>query len=379
MTLRVGLDAREAFRQDPRGIGLYCRHLIREYGELGGDFRFLAYHERPAPPDLPPLPASVTPCQTTIRGGRLNLWERLRMPWQMGRDRLHVYHGTYNTLPPRILGARRVPMVVSIHDVIVTWFDDSLDDPYVKYCRAVTPRVVRDATRILTVSEWSKRDLCERYKVPAERVDIFWNGVHPVFLTDPPAAWGPQARARFAGGRPYLFALGSPLPRKNTAGLVRALGVLARQQRLDHALVVTGLPGAAADALRQLAQAEGVAEHVLVHGYVTREELVGLYLGAALTVYPSHAEGWGIPVVESLALGTPVATSNTTAMPEAGGEFAEYFDPKEPEDMAAAIARALAGRDAFALRREAAKARSRRFTWRAAAEKTLAIYREVAG
>jgi glycosyltransferase involved in cell wall biosynthesis len=379
MTLLVGLDAREAFRQDPRGIGLYCRHLIREYGQIGGDFRILAYHERPTPSDLPPLPPCTTARQATMRGGRFHLWERLRMPWQIGTDRLDVYHGTYNTLPPRLLGARRVPMVVSIHDVIVTWWDEDLHDPYVRYCRAVTPRVVRDARKILTVSEWSKRDLCERYRVPAGKVDIFWNGVHPLFLTDPPEPWGPAARAKFADGRPYLFAIGSHQRRKNTGGLVRALGILRRQGRLDHLLVVTGLPGAAAEALRTLARDEGVGEHVRVHGYVTREELVGLYLGAALTVYPSHAEGWGIPVVESLAVGTPVVTSSTTAMPEAGGEFAEYFDPAQPEDIAAAIERALRGIPAFLRKRDAAKARARRFTWRAAAEKTLAVYREVAG
>jgi glycosyltransferase involved in cell wall biosynthesis len=377
MALLVGFDAREAFRENPRGIGLYCRHLLREFGELAPEARFLAYHERPTPRDLPTLGPNIEPRLCTMRGDRWHAWERLRMPWQIARDRVDLYHGTYNTLPPRWPLLRSPPLVVSLHDVIVTWWPDDERDSYVRYCRAVTARVVRQATRILTVSEWSRRDIAERYRVPVEKIDIFWNGVHPEFLRDPPPEWQDRAKRRFAGQRPYLFAIGSPLRRKNTAGLLAAIGILVRQGDFEHDLVITGLLGAGLVTLRDIAHRHGIAERVQFHGYVDREELIGLYRGADLTVYPSHAEGWGIPVVESLACGTPVATSNTTAMPEAGGEFAHYFDPAQPEDMAAVIAKALREREAFAAKRPAAQQRARGFTWRRAAAKTLAVYREV--
>lgn len=375
----VGLDAREAFRENPRGIGLYARHLMREFGQLDGAPRVLAYHERPVPPDLPPLAANIEPRLVPMRGHRWNLWENLRMPWQIRRDGVDVYHGTYNTVPPRGPRWRRVPLVVSVHDVIVCWWQHDDHGTYGEHLRSVMPRVVRQADHILTVSEWSKRDLCERYAVPEDKVTIFHNGVHPLFFEDPPAEWGPDARQKFADGRPYLFSIGSPLRRKNTDGLLRALGVLKGSGRLHHLTVITGLVGADFDLLRGVAAAAGVLDDVRLHGYVTREELVGLYAGAVLTVYPSHAEGWGIPVVESLAVGTPVATSNATAIPEAGGDDALYFDPADLDSMADTIAHAIDAAPAFAARRAAAQRRARSFTWRRAAATTLEVYRQVLG
>lgn len=376
--LTVGMDAREAFRFQPRGIGLYARHLMREFGELCPRARFLLYHEREQPADLPPVPANMTPVRAEMRGGRLHLWERVLMPWRLHRDRVDVYHGTYNTLPPRLPGLRCPPMVVSMHDLIVTWFDDSLDDPYVRYCRKVTARVARDAACILTVSEWSKRDIVARTGADAAKVRVFHNGIHPDFLRGADPGAGDRARERFASGRPYLFAIGAPLPRKNTAGMLRALGILHARRRLDLLVLISGLAEAHQRSFGEVAAEAGIADRVRFLPYVERADLVALYAGAELCVYPSKVEGWGIPVIEALSQGTPVVTSASSGMAEAGGDDATFFDPDSLDDMADGIARALDGRAAFAARRDGAIARARGFTWRRAAEVTLQAYRDVA-
>jgi glycosyltransferase involved in cell wall biosynthesis len=134
-----------------------------------------------------------------------------------------------------------------------------------------------------------------------------------------------------------------------------------------------------ADRFGAIAAQAGVAEHVRFLPYQTADDLVALYAGATLTVYPSRIEGWGLPVTESLALGTPVLTSNTSSMPEAGGSFAHYFDPDDVESMAhelvAAIERYV---PTFAERRDAAMAHARSWTWRDAAMAALQTYRDVA-
>jgi glycosyltransferase involved in cell wall biosynthesis len=391
-SLVVGFDAREGFRHNPRGIGLYARHMMREFGELCPDVRFRLYHERPVPADMPPIPANMMPVQASIPGGRFHSWERVLMPWRLRRDRVSLYHGTYNTLPPaaplwaRLLG-KAPPMVVTIHDVIVTWFDDSLDDPYVRYCRQVTKRVVRDAAAILTVSEWSKNDICERFGVAPEKVRIFYNGVHPDFLAGPVEGAGEAMRRRFADGEEYVFAIGSGLDRKNTGGLIDAYGSwrTMRSRRPGASgdvprLLVSGVSEAEQQRLGARAEAAGVGERVRFLPYLTREELIAVYAGASLFCYPSFAEGWGIPVVESLALGTPVAASDRTAIPEAGGSFAKYFDPADPRSIAATLDEAWESRDEFARSgaRDQAAERARGFTWRRAAEVTLETYRNVA-
>jgi len=377
--MRIGVDAREAWRPEPRGIGLYVRHLMREFAALAPDDRFLLYHQLTLPAGAIQIPPNMQAMHTDMPGGRWHGWERLQMPWRLRRDQLDVYHGTYNTLPPRVPLWRGPPMVVSLHDVIVTWWPDDLADPFVRYARAVTPRVVRDAAVILTVSEWSRRDICERFPCDPTKVRLSLNGLHPEVLAGAPPGAGDRAREQFADGRPYLFAIGAGLERKNTGRLLDAWG-LCRAQRPDwpHLLLVSGL-GKATDRFRERAAAAGVLEHVRFLPYLSQSDLIALYAGALLSVYPSLVEGWGIPVCESLALGTPVITSNTSAMPEAGGDHARYFDPNSTEAIADAIQDGVEDYvPAFAAVRDAAVARARTFTWRRTAEGVLQAYRDAA-
>ena len=375
--LHVGLDAREGFRPNPRGIGLYCRHLMREFGAMGPELEVVAYHERPTPPDLPALAANIVPRRCEMRGSRFHLWERVRMPLQMRMDRVDVYHGTYNTLPPRWSRLCAPAMVVSLHDVVVTWWEGDGLDSYSAHVRKVTPRVCREADRILTVSEFSKRDICERFGVPEQKVTIFHNGIPPAFLDNLPTGAAEAARKQYAGGRPYLYCIGSPIRRKNTRGFLDALAILQQRSALHHRVVISGLPGADVESIRAHAEAAGLADVIRFLGYLPHAELAAVCAGADLMVYPSFAEGWGIPVLEAFAVGTPVAASNTTSIPEAGGDFARYFAPDQPEEMAAVIQRCLEDRAGWESKKAAARARARTFTWRAAAEKTLQVYREV--
>jgi glycosyltransferase involved in cell wall biosynthesis len=156
---------------------------------------------------------------------------------------------------------------------------------------------------------------------------------------------------------------------------------LARQRRPDlpHLLVVSGL-GKHIDRFRERAQRAGVLEHVRFLPYLSQEDLIALYAGASLSIYPSLIEGWGIPVCEALALGTPVLTSNTSAMPEAGGEHAHYFDPHQLESMATEIVRAIEDYvPRFPALRDAAIARARTFTWQRTAAGVLQAYADAAG
>jgi len=377
--LRIGLDAREAFRPEPRGIGLYVRHLVREFSTLAAEHEFTLYHQLQLPEGAFPIPANMRARHTDMRGGRFHTWERLQMPWRLRRDGLDVYHGTYNTLPPRWPLWRGPAMVVSLHDLIVTYWPDDLNDPFVAYARKVTPRVVRDAAIVLTVSEWSRRDIVERTGCDPAKVRLSLNGLHPKVLAGAPAGAGEMARAKFAEGRPYLFTIGAPLERKNTGRLLEAFG-LARQRRPDlpHLLVVSGL-GKHIDRFRERAQRAGVLEHVRFLPYLSQDDLIALYAGASLSIYPSLIEGWGIPVCEALALGTPVLTSNTSAMPEAGGDDAHYFDPHQVESMATELVRALEDYvPRFPAMRDAAMARARTFTWQRTAAGVLAAYRDAA-
>ena len=375
--MRIGLDAREAFREQPRGVGHHTRNLIQQLGALAPGDEFVLYHDRPAPPDLPALAPNVRPRRVDPRGGRWHSFERLAMPWRMRRDAVDVYHGTYNTLPPRVPLWRGPPMVVTVHDLIVTWWPDDENDLYVRYARAVTPRVLRDAAHVLTVSEWSKADIVERHGVDPARISVTYNGVHPSFHRERPAGAVEAARTRWADGRPYLFAIGSRLRRKNTARMLEALGVLHARRPLEHLVLVSGLAHTRDD-FQAAADRAGIGDRVRFLPYLSQDDLVAVYAGADLSVYPSMVEGWGIPVIESLVVGTPVSTSATTGMREAGGDDATFFDPADVDSIADGIERALDGLAAWPARRDAAIARAKSYSWQRAAEITLDVYRRVA-
>lgn len=379
--LRIGMDGREPLRAEPRGIGQYGRNILRAMLGECDDVEFVLYHEEALATDPSReefVGPRARPVQVTARGYRWRTWERLAIPWRIRRDGLDAYHGVYNTIPPRLPLLGGPPLIVSIHDVIVTWYDDDLQDPYVQYCRKATPRFLRQASKILTVSEFSRQDIASRYSVDPASIEVIHNGVHDAFLAEVDEQKATDFRTRVTGGKPYIYAIGAHLERKNTGAMIDVLGRLAQDRDFGHDLVITGLPPDQQGPFRARAQAAGVEDRVHLLGYLARHELVSAFVGADLFAYPSKAEGWGVPVVESMAVGTPVATSNTTAIPEAGGEFALYFDPEDLDSMTEVTARALSDRSWFEQRREASMARARGFTWAAAAQKMLRVYREVA-
>lgn len=379
--LCIGMDARETLRDKPRGIGLYGRHLLREFKDLCPEVSFRLYHERNLPGNRTGwdefLSDRCTPVQASLPGHRFHTWERLALPLRLRRDRVQLYHGTYNTIPPRWSLWPGPPLVVSVHDVIVTWFDEELDDPYVRYCRSATPRILRQASCVLTVSEWSRNDIVERYQVDPARIRVTYNGIHRDFMAEVPEESARRFRTEHASGLPYLFAIGSPLGRKNTGAVLDAFGALIARRDLPHRLLISGLLPHQQPQFSERAEAAGIADRVTLLSYLDRSELLAAYAGADLFVYPSHAEGWGIPVLEAQALGVPVVTSNTTAMPEAGGEFALYFDPGDLDSMGAALERGIDDREFFASRRQQAIDRAHTFTWRRTAEGVLAAYRDI--
>jgi glycosyltransferase involved in cell wall biosynthesis len=373
---RIGLDFREAFRENPRGIGLYCRHLMREFGVLKPDLDLILFHERDLPTDMPEIPDFMHTQRMEIKGGRFHLWERLALPLRLRGEGIDLYHGTYNTLPPRLPFPGNPKFVVTLHDILVTWMGEDVHDPFVRYACKTMRRVIRQADLILTVSEFSKKDILERYPCAPEKIRVVHNGIHPVFHADADPAEVAAMRERVCGGRPYIFAVGSALDRKNSDILFPLYRRLEDEGLLgDALLVMSSLTGESLERRRNTARQIGVEEDCRFLGYQSWEDLRLLNTGALFSVYPSLAEGWGIPVVESLACGTPVATSERTAMPEAGGEHAEYFDPESLDSVTQACITLLDKLSAFDT--EAAKTHARSFSWTTCAEETLNVYREL--
>jgi glycosyltransferase involved in cell wall biosynthesis len=242
-----------------------------------------------------------------------------------------------------------LPVLVTVHDLAVVRRPELFTAWTRLYARTLLLPVLRAATRVLAVSEFTKREVVELAGVPADRIDVAYNATSAsVFTPDGPASPGE-----------YVLAVGTLEPRKNLPRLIEATGRLGLELRVAGA---RGWGDVAVD-----------AAHVRWLGRPTDDELAAELRGALCLAYPSLLEGFGIPVLEAMLCGTPVVTSERSAMEEVAGGAAELVDPREVESIAAGIERALARRDEL---RAAGLVRARAFTWESSADATVQAYRK---
>ena len=343
----VAFDADVLGRQRT-GDETYVLNLLRELGQLASaaEIRLVAITRHP---EL--VPAGVEPVELAARSQELRMaWSLPRVLRRLRADLVHTQHAL--PLHPSC------PCVVTVHDVsfardpgVMGWKDRTV-------FRLVVPRAVRKAARVLTVSERTKTDLVELYRVPPERVVVTPNGIDPAFH---PAPSGADNASNSLLQGPYVLSVGAIQPRKNQLAAVEAADAAGLP------LVVVG-PEKDATLAAELRRRGARLE-----GYVETERLAGLYRGAACLVQSSRYEGFGLPVLEAMASGTPVVAVPDPALREVAGDAAIFVDEAA---LTEGIRRALDERERLST---AGLERARAFSWRAAAERTLAVYREILG
>ena len=277
-------------------------------------------------------------------------WYLGALPAKARRDRVDVLHCPSQRAPAR----SRVPLVVTLHDLAVLRHPETFNRWTRGYSRALLPRVAGAATRVIAVSEFTRREAVELLRVPDEKIRVIPNAVGPPFKADGKAAEGD-----------YVLAVGTLEPRKNLSRLISAFN----RAGLDGCrLLVTGMLG--------WGGVEATGNGVRWLGFVPDEELARLYRGARCVAYVSPYEGFGLPVLEAMACGAPVVTAQTGAAPEVADGAAVLVDPLDSEAIAAGLGEALARSDELGREgREAAAA----YDWGRVARETINVYREVAG
>jgi glycosyltransferase involved in cell wall biosynthesis len=333
----VAFDADVLGRQRT-GDETYALNLLRELGPLAAQasIKVVAVTRRP---DL--VPVGVEPFELSARSQELRMaWTLPRALRRLGADLAHMQHA----LPLR----SRCPCVVTVHDVSFARQSDVMGWKDRTTFRIVVPRAVRHARCVLTVSERTKEDIVELYHVAPERIVVTPNGVDAAFSPGP-------------GAHDYVLSVGAIQRRKNQ------LAALEAANTVGLPLVVVGPAKDAAVA------AELRAAGARLEGYVDTQRLVDLYRGAACLVQSSSYEGFGLPVVEAMASGTPVVALAEPALHEVAGGAAVVV---EEDGLADGIRTAIAERERFVA---AGLERAHAFTWRATAERTLAVYREILG
>jgi glycosyltransferase involved in cell wall biosynthesis len=383
--MRLLIDDSAAFNQ-AAGIGRYARNVLPPaLGELAGMpglelTVFWAPERRGDAPfaraTLESLPTSIpkTVRRSPISRLRLDqLWHRAGM--SAGAKAIAgsadlVYCPDF-LAPP----LARTPTIVTVHDLAFLVCPERAPRGLVAFLRAAVVRQVRSADAVAVVSETSRRDVVERLGIAPDRAWIVPNGVDERFYCAQPPGAG--VRTRLGLPERYLLMVGTLEPRKNHEGAFAAMR--AMNGRLDMPLLVAGKDGWEFEPIRRVAADLVATGRVRFLDFVPDADLPSLYAGAAALVYPSWYEGFGLPVLEALAAGIPVATSDAPALREVGGDLVEVASPADPEALAGAIDRALASDQNSGAARAARRARARQFGWPAAGSALARLLRAYSG
>jgi glycosyltransferase involved in cell wall biosynthesis len=374
-SVHVGLNLIFLVPGETGGMEVAAREVIPELvARAPAGMRFTAFvnREATAAADGPwgeLLPAVTVPVNARDRVQWV-LGEQTLLPALAARRRVALLHSLASTAP--VWGPFR--RVVTIHDLIYARFPEAHAGLRDKGMRVLVPAGARRSDRVIADSQSTREDLTRLIGVKPERIDVVPLGLGNVRREQPLAER--EVRARFElGARPVLLSLSAKRPHKNLAALIGALALIAPERR--PLLVLPGYPTWHEQELRARAAQAGVDADVRFLAWVSGEELEGLWALARAFVFPSLYEGFGLPVLEAMARGVPVACSNASSLPEVAGDAALLFDPHD--EAAIAIKRLLDDGDLRERLCERGRERAATFTWARTAELTLASYRRALG
>jgi glycosyltransferase involved in cell wall biosynthesis len=373
----IGIDATPLSSPSPGGIGTSLYETILALAALDTPHRFLLYAAKPlaVPFSSEPLdvgwPVRLGTGPTT---GSNILWMQTGVNRLLREDSVDLFWSCRHLLPFR---AKGIAKVATIQDFWARLYPEHQPLANRLASRVLTNRIARDADMLVTLSEATARDLERFCGTPRERVRVVPAGVDTLVFAPAPEANIGAVLERLGVRRPYALIMDAYNPRKNAASVVGAIGRLAATG-VTCDLVALGRPRATAKEvdLSGLAIGRGVGDRLHVTGDVTRDDLVALMSGALAFVYPSVYEGFGMPVLEAMACGCPIVTSNISSLPEVAGDAALLVTPTDAGEIAAALSRLLTDPEERDHLTRAGLSRARAFTWRRTAEEMLAVFEE---
>ena len=366
--MRVGIDAR-IVHYARGGIRNYVLYLLGALAELDTDTDYyVLYSRKDRAPSLPGPNFHPVACWTPAH----HWLERRALGVEVVRLGLDLLHTT-DFIPPAF-GYRR--SVITVHDLNFLYYPQFLTAESRRYYNQQIEWAVRRADHILADSHATKSDLVSLLDVPLDKVTVVHLAAAPAFRPLAEAeARGVAAQHGLEPG--YILYVGTLEPRKNVPGLLQAYRLLLDAEATAVPLVLVGGKGWLYDEIFERVEVLRLSGHVRFIHDVPDADLPGLYNAAGVLATPSFYEGFGLPALEAMACGTPVVVADRASLPEVVGEAGLLVNPDDPDDIARALARVLTDEPLRTRMQELGLAQSARFTWRRAAQTTLAVYREV--
>lgn len=367
--MRIGIDVSQVVYEGT-GAATYTKELLKallsqdhanEYTLFAGSLRLHPKLEK----FTQSLPQSVTSHFVYLPPTILNIiWNELHfLPVETFMGKLDVFHASDATQPPS-----KAKKVTTVHDLVAYHFPQTLQKAQVQIQKKRLAWVKKEADAIIAVSEATKRDLITLLEIPESKITVIYEGVSSEFNASLRSQYEKiaQVRGKYKLPEKYLLNVGTLQPRKNLVRLIEAY----KKLKNPPLLAVAGKSG--------WGKGAEVAKHVKILGFVPQKDLPYLYAGAYGFVYPAIYEGFGLPVLEAMACGTPVVTSNTSSLLEVGGDAAIFVDPHDLASIYEAIKQLLTLFETdYQSMQQKGIAHAKQFTWEKAAQETLAVYQRL--
>lgn len=370
----IGVDGNEANVREKVGVSVYTlKHLFYFQKNASSNLKFVVYLKKPPINDLP----DETPhFKYKIVNGSF-LWSQIFLPLELlknkfSRDRINVFFSPAHYSPRFCF----CPAVVTIHDVAYLHYPDEFLKKDLYQLKNWTEYSLHNATKIITVSKTTKKDVMRFYHTPENKIEVVYNGFEKEI--DDQAVLGAGSQMTPLIPSPYVLYVGTIQPRKNIIALIRAMTVLNKAHP-EFTLVITGKKGWLFDQIFKEARNLYLENKIIFTGYVTDEELVTLYQKAFCFVLPSFYEGFGIPVLEAMSFGCPVISSFSSSLPEVGGEAMLYFDPDNHSELADKIVLLESDKKLRIDLIKKGRQRIKLFSWNKCAKETLKILTSLHG
>ncbi|MFH1486891.1 MAG: glycosyltransferase family 1 protein [Chloroflexota bacterium] len=369
--MHIGIDASRATPEQRMGTENYSLHLIRNLLALQREtpeHKLTLYFNQPPAPGLFPEQAN---CETKVMPRR-HLWTHARLSWEMLRHAPDVLFVPAHVLP--VIHPKR--SVVTIHDLGYLRYPGAHPFRQRLYLKLSTAHNARAATRIIAISENTKRDIVHYLKTDPDRIRVIPLAASEEFRPDIDLKEVATLLHRYSIDREYILYVGPLHARKNVLRLIDALALLKTEKGAQPRLVIAGKKGwIPKEVMRHIAP---VADSITLTGFISPQELPLFYAGASAFVMPSLFEGFGLPVLEAMACGTPVIAARSSSLPEVAGDAALMVDPESVRDIADAIERLAGDKELQRELRQKGLARAKQFSWQRTAAETMALLEEVA-
>lgn len=370
--MRIGIDAR-MYSSQYTGIGRYTYELIQEISRMDTKNEYIIFLNPTQHKEF--ISPSSRVKKVSVAAPHYSLAEQTTFADILFKHNIDLMHFTHFNAPYFY----RKSFVVTIHDLTLSFYKGNKRTSFIQRAayNIVIKNVISRAQHIIAVSEHTKEDIRRLFFIPKEKITVIYEGIGNEFRKIDNLQRLDQTKKMYGLDKPFLLYTGVWRNHKNITSLIEAFSILLKQQNRNILLVITGKEDPFYPEVKELPKKLGIEQSVRLVGFVPEEQLIDLYNLATVFVFPSLYEGFGLPILESMACGTPVAASNASSIPEIGGDACLYFNPHDVSDIANKIATILDNTDIRTTLIEKGNLCVKPFSWQKMAQSTLSVYQSV--